>query len=102
MGLTTGLMDASCLAQVLSQIAQGQDQENLLDWYASTRRQVFMEYTSPRSIANLERLYDTSEDTEVERQIFFKKLNERNKDFLKEMFEGEMGIATPLPSGAKL
>lgn len=51
-GLTTGLFDAFALYPALAAVVLGRADQSLLDRYASARRQLFLEKTSPRAIAN--------------------------------------------------
>jgi len=47
MGLTSGVIDARALAQVLSAVMHGRAEESLLDFYSAERRRVYHEVTSP-------------------------------------------------------
>ncbi|HZV17584.1 MAG TPA: FAD-dependent monooxygenase [Sphingobium sp.] len=47
LGLTTGVMDANALSQILGAVVHGQAGEHLLDDYAEQRRRIFLEVTSP-------------------------------------------------------
>lgn len=47
LGLTTGVMDANALSQILGAVIHGQASEHLLDDYAEQRRRIFLEVTSP-------------------------------------------------------
>lgn len=46
MGLTTGVIDADALIQVLSAVIEGRANESVLDFYADERRRVFREVTT--------------------------------------------------------
>jgi len=47
LGLTTGVMDANALFQVLGAVVHGHVGEEALDHYAAERRRIFLEITSP-------------------------------------------------------
>ena len=47
LGLTTGIMDANALIDVLGAVIHGKVDEALLDYYAQERRRIFLEITSP-------------------------------------------------------
>ncbi|MEI9989134.1 MAG: FAD-dependent oxidoreductase [Rhizomicrobium sp.] len=47
LGLTTGVIDADCLIAVLSAVIEGRAGEDVLDFYATERKRVFHEVTSP-------------------------------------------------------
>jgi 2-polyprenyl-6-methoxyphenol hydroxylase-like FAD-dependent oxidoreductase len=47
LGLTSGVIDADVVTQALTAVIQGRASEDLLDFYASDRRRVFTEITSP-------------------------------------------------------
>ena len=47
MGLTTGVIDAVKLIEVLTAVIQKKRDETVLDFYAEERRRVFTEITSP-------------------------------------------------------
>jgi len=46
MGLTTGVIDADALIQVLGAVIEGRADESVLDFYANERRRVFQEVTT--------------------------------------------------------
>lgn len=95
--MTTGFPDASMLAQVLQRIILDNQPVSLLDTYAVTRRDVFLNYTSATASANSGRLLGTDAETQKEREGFFAKINKPDIPLLIKMLENEMGIATPLP-----
>lgn len=99
LGLTTGLLDASMLAQVLERVFCKGASSDLLNEYATTRRNVFVNYTDPTATANRQRLLATDDETNKERSEFFARVNEPDIPFLVQMFEDEMGIATSLALG---
>jgi 2-polyprenyl-6-methoxyphenol hydroxylase-like FAD-dependent oxidoreductase len=47
MGLTGGVIDAAALIEVLAAVCTGRAPESVLDFYASERRRVFLEVSSP-------------------------------------------------------
>ena len=47
MGLTTGVIDADALIAVLAAVIEGRVRDDVLDFYATERRRVFQEVTSP-------------------------------------------------------
>lgn len=47
LGLTTGVMDANALFQLLGAVIHGRASEEVLDYYARERRRIFLEITSP-------------------------------------------------------
>ncbi len=47
MGLTGGVMDAAALIEVLAAVCRGRAPESVLDFYATERRRVFLEVSSP-------------------------------------------------------
>lgn len=56
MGLSTGVIDAERLGQVLAAVCLGKAPESLLDDYASDRRRVFLEVSSPTATENKRRI----------------------------------------------
>ncbi len=47
MGLTGGIIDAAALVEVLSAVCAGRAADSVLDFYATERRRVFLEVSSP-------------------------------------------------------
>jgi len=47
LGLTSGVIDAAALIQVLNAVIAGRAPESVLDFYATERRRVFLEVSSP-------------------------------------------------------
>jgi 2-polyprenyl-6-methoxyphenol hydroxylase-like FAD-dependent oxidoreductase len=47
LGLTSGVIDAAALTQVLNAVIAGSAPESVLDFYATERRRVFLEVSSP-------------------------------------------------------
>ena len=47
LGLTSGIIDAAALIEVLSAVIAGRAPESVLDFYAKERRRVFLEVSSP-------------------------------------------------------
>jgi 2-polyprenyl-6-methoxyphenol hydroxylase-like FAD-dependent oxidoreductase len=47
LGLTSGIIDAAALIDVLSAVIAGRARESVLDFYATERRRVFLEVSSP-------------------------------------------------------
>jgi hypothetical protein len=50
MGLTSGIQDASTLAESLAAVIAGKADEDILDWYAYERRRCFLEVVNPSAI----------------------------------------------------
>jgi 2-polyprenyl-6-methoxyphenol hydroxylase-like FAD-dependent oxidoreductase len=50
MGLTSGIQDASTLAESLSAVIAGKAADDMLDWYAYERRRCFLEVVNPSAI----------------------------------------------------
>ncbi|KAK0124481.1 hypothetical protein ONS95_009433 [Cadophora gregata] len=94
LGLTTGFMDAALLVRVLKQILIDGQSSALLDFYAETRRKVFLEYTSPTAIANLLRLKGTDPEVQKEREYYFDSINKRDTEFLINLGESELGVSS--------
>jgi 2-polyprenyl-6-methoxyphenol hydroxylase-like FAD-dependent oxidoreductase len=84
LGLTSGLLDAAHLGEALADVAAGDADGAALDEYASVRRRIFVEFTSPtasenkrrlgerdpeRRKADLERLRRLDADPELQRQV---------------------------------
>jgi 2-polyprenyl-6-methoxyphenol hydroxylase-like FAD-dependent oxidoreductase len=78
--LTTGILDAAVLGNVLNRILKLGESEDLLSEYEGTRRKAFLEFTNPLSIANKERMTSTDPAKVAEREWFFNKLN-TDEDF---------------------
>jgi len=68
MGLTGGVVDAWCLAQVLGALIGGRASEAALDFYSQERRRVFLEVSSPVA-------------TEMKRRMSERDDARRRKDF---------------------
>jgi len=75
LGLTTGILDAAVLGNVLNRILKLGESDDLLSDYESTRRRAFLEFTNPLSIGNKERLTSIDPEKVAEREFFFNKLN---------------------------
>jgi hypothetical protein len=75
LGLTTGILDATVLGNILNRILKLGESDHLLSEYERTRRQAFLEFTNPLSIANKERMCSTDPEKVKEREWFFNKLN---------------------------
>ena len=86
MGLTTGLLDATASGNVLNRIFKGES-DSLLEDYAQSRRNVFLTFSNPTSIANKSRLTAFDEESVRQRARFFDQVN-NNKEFLKTMRSG--------------
>jgi 3-(3-hydroxy-phenyl)propionate hydroxylase len=56
LGLSTGVLDAERLGEVLSAVVLGKAPESLLDAYAEDRRRVFVEFTNPTAVENKRRI----------------------------------------------
>jgi 2-polyprenyl-6-methoxyphenol hydroxylase-like FAD-dependent oxidoreductase len=50
LGLTSGIQDASLLADCLSSVIAGEASDDILDWYAYERRRCFLEVVNPSAI----------------------------------------------------
>jgi 2-polyprenyl-6-methoxyphenol hydroxylase-like FAD-dependent oxidoreductase len=50
LGLTSGVQDASTLANCLSAVIAGEAPDDILDWYAYERRRCFLEVVNPSAI----------------------------------------------------
>jgi 2-polyprenyl-6-methoxyphenol hydroxylase-like FAD-dependent oxidoreductase len=72
--LTTGILDAAVLGNVLNRILKLGESDELLSEYERTRRKAFLEFTNPLSISNKERLTSTDPAKVGEREWFFNKL----------------------------
>jgi 3-(3-hydroxy-phenyl)propionate hydroxylase len=59
MGLSTGVLDAERLGEVLAAVWQGRASEDLLDAYAEDRRRVFLEVSSPTATENKRRISES-------------------------------------------
>ncbi|WP_404714183.1 FAD-dependent oxidoreductase [Sphingomonas sp. MMS24-J13] len=57
LGLTSGLFDAFALYPSLAAVAKGEADESLLDDYARSRRDVFVERTSPQAVRNKDLIF---------------------------------------------
>jgi 2-polyprenyl-6-methoxyphenol hydroxylase-like FAD-dependent oxidoreductase len=73
--LTTGILDAAVLGNVLNRILKLEASDDLLSEYEGTRRTAFLEFTNPLSIGNKERMTSTDPEKVAEREWFFNKLN---------------------------
>ncbi len=72
MGLTSGVIDADVLSDALGAVIQGRAGEDLLDFYASERRRVFLDVAAPLS-AHFKRLLAESDPVqrEADKQAMF-------------------------------
>lgn len=83
------------MGRVLKRILLDQEEtREMLDWYAETRRAVFVEVINPTAIDNLLRLYSTDPNVVQSRQEFFQRLNQPDIGFIMGMVEKEMGISS--------
>ncbi len=57
LGLTSGLFDAFALHPSLAAVAKSEADEQLLDDYARTRRDIFVERTSPQAVRNKDLIF---------------------------------------------
>ncbi|KAF5009166.1 hypothetical protein FDECE_4610 [Fusarium decemcellulare] len=97
LGLTTGILDAAHLAQALSRVLIDNAPDAVLDEYARKRRNVFTELSNSLSTTNLLRLRSSAPEDVVERQTFFKILNDRsNIQGILGVISKEMGLSTTL------
>jgi 2-polyprenyl-6-methoxyphenol hydroxylase-like FAD-dependent oxidoreductase len=83
LGLTTGLLDAAALGNVLIRVLiKGEDAnaDELLDRYAQVRRKAFAEYSNPQSIENKYRLHSQDEQVNKKRNAFFHALTTKPKE----------------------
>jgi 3-(3-hydroxy-phenyl)propionate hydroxylase len=60
LGLNCGIHDAMELAETLSQVASGQEGEELLDRYERRRRPLNIEYVQQQTVANKKRLEESN------------------------------------------
>ena len=58
LGLTSGLFDSYVLSEALAAVVNGEVGDEVLDLYAEQRRQVFLEYASPRATSFKELVYN--------------------------------------------
>jgi hypothetical protein len=77
--LTTGILDAAVLGNVLNRILKLGESDDLLSEYERTRRRALLEFPNPLSINNKERLPSTDPAKVGEREMFFNKLNTDDK-----------------------
>ncbi|KAF2175143.1 FAD/NAD(P)-binding domain-containing protein [Zopfia rhizophila CBS 207.26] len=96
LGLATGLLDASFLGRCLERIFTNKepDAAAVLAEYNEKRRKVFLENTSPIATANRNRLIGATEEARKERAEYFAKINKLDMDFLKELVENQMAMAS--------
>ncbi|KAJ3521158.1 hypothetical protein NM208_g13421 [Fusarium decemcellulare] len=97
LGLTTGILDAAHLAQALSKVLIDNAPDAVLDEYARKRRDVFTKLTNSLSTTNLLRLRSSAPEDVVERENFFKILNDSsNVQGILGVISKEMGLSTTL------
>jgi 2-polyprenyl-6-methoxyphenol hydroxylase-like FAD-dependent oxidoreductase len=77
-GLTSGLLDATALADALIAIHSGKASSDALEYYAAERRRVFTGIVNPLSQANKERLHDADPSTLGSRDPFLRRIIEDN------------------------
>jgi 3-(3-hydroxy-phenyl)propionate hydroxylase/6-hydroxy-3-succinoylpyridine 3-monooxygenase len=65
LGLTSGLFDAFALYPSLAAVVKGQADERLLDTYATTRRDIFLERTSPQAVRNKDLIFHANRSPEA-------------------------------------
>ena len=75
------------LGNVLNRILKLGESDDLLSEYERTRRQAFLEFTNPMSIANKERLCSIDPEKVAQREWFFNKLN-IDDEFQKKLNRG--------------
>jgi 2-polyprenyl-6-methoxyphenol hydroxylase-like FAD-dependent oxidoreductase len=101
MGLTGGLCDGGGLADCLIGVLRKGCSDDLLDKYATIRKQIFnevrlrwvwlMEVTDPISQGNIEALWKLNPETAATEHELFRKMNEGD-EFKREMLRGAMAL----------
>jgi 2-polyprenyl-6-methoxyphenol hydroxylase-like FAD-dependent oxidoreductase len=79
MGLTSGIQDASTLAQSLTAVINGHAAGDMLDWYAYERRRCFIEVANPSAIEFKRRAQETDPARRREDQANFEAM-ERDRE----------------------
>ena len=79
MGLTSGVIDAKALAQVLSAVIAGKAGEQVLDFYSVERRRVYHEVTSPIATEFKRRLSERDPDKRHADLRIFREIAENPK-----------------------
>lgn len=91
LGLTGGLLDAGALADTLIAVFNGEATDEILNYYAETRRKVFLEIVNPTSQANKLRLHTTDPDTVGDTDPFLRMLRGADADG-QQMIRGHSGL----------
>jgi 3-(3-hydroxy-phenyl)propionate hydroxylase/6-hydroxy-3-succinoylpyridine 3-monooxygenase len=65
LGLTSGLFDAFALYPSLAAVVKGEADARLLDDYATTRRDIFVERTSPQAVRNKDLIFHANRSPEA-------------------------------------
>lgn len=79
MGLTSGVIDARAVAQVLTAVILGKADETVLDFYSNERRRVYQEVTSPIATEFKRRLCETDPERRRDDVRIFREIVENPK-----------------------
>jgi 2-polyprenyl-6-methoxyphenol hydroxylase-like FAD-dependent oxidoreductase len=82
MGLTSGIQDASTLAQSLGAVINGEAADDILDWYDYERRRCFLEVANPSAIEFKRRAQETDPTRRREDQANFEAM-ERDREMMR-------------------
>ena len=69
LGLTSGLFDSYVLSEALAAVLAGTVEDTVLDEYSDQRRQVFLDYASPRASAFKTLVFNSTDRTELDQTL---------------------------------
>ncbi len=69
LGLTSGLFDSYVLSEALAAVLAGTVEDTVMDEYSTQRRQVFLDYASPRASAFKTLVFNSTDRTELDQTL---------------------------------
>ncbi|MBT2185749.1 FAD-dependent oxidoreductase [Sphingobium nicotianae] len=102
LGLTTGLMDANALFQLLGAVMHGHVGEEALDHYARERRRIFLEITSPSAQHFKKQMSEPDPAVRAQQREATRKAMENPSTATMSAVISRRIVGGPLPVGAAL
>lgn len=94
-GLVGGLFDSYALTDALSAVIDGTADKTALDRYATARRKVFEEITSPVSTTSMRLVFDAQDSKRLEQTAAILRARSQNPASLLDWYKTQASLETP-------